>query len=124
LLLEPQKAYKYHHYYLGDINVKVVQWKMNWKDVEIFFSSTETEPDLVWIDQIQYKNQKINSYWLPKDQINGGRLTAKPIEYKHQTPQWYKWREFRTYEDIRPIYQESPIIKKYKELSQQSRVAA
>lgn len=104
---------------------------MNWKDVEIFFSSTETEPDLVWIDQIQYKNQDINSYWIAKNQINGGRLTVKPIEYSHQTPIWYKesykWQKFDggSYIDIRPIYQESPIIKKYKELSQnQYRVAA
>ena len=99
---------------------------MWWKDIEIFFSHTENEPNLVWIDNIQYKNQKINSYWIPSQQINAWWLTKKPMDYTTQLPKWYKWTAvWFDYEDIRPLYQESPLIKKYKELSQnQYRVAA
>ena len=124
LKISTDKKYKYNHDYLWIINVDVLEWKMEWEDIEIFFSSTEDEPEKVRIDQIQYKDQKINSYWIASKQINWGLLTAKPIEYDHQTPKEYwksyfetgEWKRYGGYIDIRPIYQWSPIIKKYKEL--------
>jgi hypothetical protein len=77
------------------------------------------------MDNIQYKNQQINSYWIAAQQINAWWLTKKPMDYIEQAPKWYKWKTyFDKYMDFRPLYQESPLIKRYKELSQQYRVAA
>ena len=126
--IEEWKTYRYYH---GEFNcyidVEVCTAKMWWKDIEIFFSHTDDEPDMVWIDNIQYKNQTINSYWIPSQQINAWWLTKKPMDYAKQCPQYEKLDKIWWYIDIRPLYQENPIIKKYKELkglSQQSRVAA
>lgn len=124
---EKGKTYRYYHeQFESMINVEVYTAKMWWKDVEIFFSHTENEPDLVWIDNIQYKNQRINSYWVASNQINAWWLTKKPMDYREQCPKWYDWKIYwyDKYMDIRALYQENPLIKKYKELSQQSRVAA
>ena len=122
---EKGKTYRYYHeQFESMINVEVYTAKMWWKDVEIFFSHTENEPDLVWIDNIQYKNQRINSYWVASNQINAWWLTKKPMDYREQCPKWYDWKIYwyDKYMDIRALYQENPLIKKYKELSQQSRV--
>ena len=122
LEINPNKKYTYHHDYLGEINTNVAQWKLGWKDIEIFFSSTKNEPNLARIDQVQYKDQEVNSYWIASKQINWWLLTAKPIDYIHQTPkEWAKQHDLEriawSYVDIWPIYQESPLIKKYKELA-------
>jgi hypothetical protein len=124
---EKEKSYRYYHETFDcTIDVEVYTAKMWWKDIEIFFSHTENEPDLIWIDNIQYKNQTINSYWIASKQINAWRLTKKPMDYIKQCPKWYEWKiyDYDKYMDIRPLYQENPLIKKYKELSQQYRAAA
>jgi hypothetical protein len=87
------------------------------KDVEIFFSHTEKEPDLVWIDSIQYKNQLMNSYWIPAKQINAWWITKKPVDYFCQCPNNGDFPCIgMRYRDIRSLYQWHPLIKKYKEL--------
>ena len=132
------KKYSYKHEYLGKVNVEVYRMKYNWRDVDIYFSRAEKDsPNKVWIENIVYADAKINSFWLYDEQINAWPLVAKPIDYKSQTPKSWKWepkfnypltgrRSARTpeerfsyaeYLDIRDLYQENPIIKKYKELA-------
>ena len=124
--LEKWKSYSYYHDgFDSRVTTEVYNAKLWWKDIEIFFSHTADEPNLVWMDNIQYKNQQINSYWIAAQQINAWWLTKKPMDYIEQAPKWYKWKTyFDKYMDFRPLYQESPLIKRYKELSQQYRVAA
>lgn len=117
--LESKKRYRYYHKGFGCcVYVDVCSAKMLGKNVEIFFSYTEKEPDLIWIDNIQYKNQPMNSYWIPAKQINAWWLTKKPVDYFCQCPNPDK--DFPSigfqYKDIRSLYQWHPLIKKYKEL--------
>lgn len=118
--LEVWKTYEYYHEYFEDyVVVNVCNTKMWWKDVEIFFSHTRKEPDLIWIDNIQYKDQQMNSYWIPAKQINAWWLTKKPMDYPTQCPEYNKLPNaggYSDYKDIRLLYQENPLIKKYKEL--------
>ena len=120
LQLESPKKYWYYHKGLSSrVYVDICSAKMLGKDIEIFFSYTEKEPNLVWIDNIQYKNQPMNSYWIPAKQINAWWITKKPVEYDELSPtpnRSFPWIGMR-YKDIRSLYQWHPLIKKYKEIS-------
>ena len=115
------KSYEYKHEFLWTIHTDIYQVNWKWKLVNIFFSRAIDEPNLVWIDDIQYSNSEINSFWITKKSINAVPLVWKPCDYWHQTPYndvknpeksvWY-W----SYADIRDLYQDNPIIKHYKKL--------
>ena len=115
------KSYEYKHEFFWTIHTDIYQVKWKWKLVNISFSRVKDEPNLVWIDDIQYSNAEINSFWIIKNSINAVPLVWKPCDYWHQTPYndeenpeknvWY-W----SYADIRDLYQDNPIIKHYKKL--------
>ena len=96
--------------------------KYNWRDVDIYFSRSEKDsPNKVRIENIVYSDAKINSFWLYNEQINGWPLVAKPMDYAtssaRQVPVKRNGTRYWSYMDIRDLYQENPIIKKYKELA-------
>ena len=115
------KSYKYEHIDIWTVNVNVYETTLNWKKVHIhFWSSEKNKPEKIWIDNITYADDEANSFWIYKNPINGAPLVAKPTEYYDQSPNfWMRRMEFKLSGwnmDIRDIYQDNPIIKKYKEL--------
>ena len=110
--------YSYDHEYLWKVTCEVCSAILDWEVVLINFSYAEDTPDLVWIDEIGYENASLNSFWIKDRQINASPLTWKPLDYDSQVP-WDAWKRFKKYwkyYDVRPLYQENPIIKKYKNL--------
>ena len=121
--INPNKKYVYYHPYLKHISVQVCTMKLHWKDVEFHFAKAYNSPDKVWIENITYADQALNSWWLPTEQINAWPLIAKPIDYADQCPLTDKNNDNlipyinETYRDIRNLYQWNPIIKKFKQIS-------
>ena len=112
------KKYTYEHKYFGKVDVDVYRMKYNWTDVDIYFwRSRKDSPNKVRIENIVYADAKINSFWLYDNQINAWPLVAKPIDYRSQLPKDWNWVNYWEYADIRDLYQENPIIKRYKELA-------
>ena len=116
--LKENGNYSYKHKYLWTIDVKICTTTWNGKPIDIHFArSRDNFPEKIWIDNIIYSDARINSFWTYDKQINAAPLTAKPIEYISQSPKdMQKWHQvFWSYVDIRDLYQETPLIKKYKE---------
>lgn len=120
-------SYSYNHEKLWKVITDIYQAKWNWKLINILFSKTEKEPNKVWIQEIQYADAKVNSFWIINNPINAAPLTWKPIEYWDNTPYLADvgfWSDTDTevsfrnwdYVDIRQLYQDNPIIKHYKKL--------
>ncbi len=107
----------YHDQFATYVTTDVFVGKLWNKDIEVYFSSLESQPDLVWIDQIAYKDQMVNSFGVSAEQINAGWLTKKPIDYSSQSPKDLPYAgNYQDYVDLRILYQENPLIKRYKEL--------
>lgn len=107
------------HKYLW--KVEIIIWKtIFWNQpVELYFARTQDNPDLIWIEDIQFTNSPINSFWIKKEAINWWLLTNKPLQYIHHVPsclaEYYKWEAIDDmYCDIRPFIQENPIIRAFK----------
>ena len=121
------KWYTYKHEYLWTIEVQVWTLKRNWKDINIYFAHEKNDPqNRVRVEEVRYTDAQINSFWIYDKQINASPLTWKPIDYTQQVPTDMQWNQkiWTNYIDIRDLYQENPIIMKYKELYQQYRAAA
>ncbi len=118
------KWYTYEHQYLWTIEVKVCRLNYNWKDLDFSFAKVKNDPqNRVRIEEVNYADAKVSSFWIYNKQINAAPLTWKPIDYANerhwQVPKDQNWtRYWWTYMDIRDLYQENPIIKRFKELSQ------
>ena len=113
-------VYSYRHKYLWIIDVQICEIDWNGTLINIHFArSRNNHPEKVWIDDMTYPNVKINSFWTYNRQINAAPLTAKPIEYRLQSPKRMEenYQTFGGYVDIRDLYQENPIIVKFKEIS-------
>lgn len=118
-----KKTYKYNNKHVWVVNTDVYQMNRNWNFVNIFFSRAEKKPNEVWIDEVQYADAEINSFWIIKKSINAAPLTWKPYEYDKQSPyiNYRKWVNPKPsysgkYVDVRYLYQDNPIIKHYKKL--------
>lgn len=110
--------YSYQHKYLWTIDVQICEIDWNGTPINIHFArSRNNHPEKIWIDNMTYPNARINSFWTHDRQINAAPLTAKPIEYTSQAPKnmTLNHQVFGHYVDIRDLYQENPIIIKYKE---------
>ena len=122
------KWYTYEHHYLWTIQVEIWTLNINWKNINFYFAHAKNDPqNRVRIEEVKYADAKINSFWIYDKQINASPLTWKPIDYAQQVPidMQQNQRIWWDYIDIRDLYQENPIIKRYKELSQlQSRAVA
>ena len=116
--LEIKSNYTYKHKYLWIIDVFICRTTWNWKSIDIHFTrARNNSPEKFWVDNIIYSDAKINSFWTYDKQINASPLTAKPIEYIDQAPKdMDKWHQtFWDYVDIRDLYQQTPLIVKFKE---------
>ncbi len=105
----------------GNSNVEVHRYeiKMNWRPVEAQFAHSQSNPNQVWVENILYRDVWINSFWLPKESINAGLFTTKPLEYTTQIPSEIireipRQNHIDDYSDIRPFIQDNPLIKAFK----------
>lgn len=117
MVCNSDESYSYYHDYLWQINVQVCSMKWNGKKVNVHFAHAKNSPNKVWIDNIVYSDAKINSFWIYDKQINAWPLVAKPIDYNSQVPIDFRSHRpiwWSSYIDIRDLYQENPIIKRYK----------
>jgi hypothetical protein len=115
---QTDKNYSYEHTYLWKVNVEAYTMDRNWESILVYFSKSEKD-NKVWIENVTYLDAKINSFWTYDKQINASPLTAKPIDYKSQAPSDLSSKSYWSdYIDIRDLYQENPIIRKYKELAE------
>jgi hypothetical protein len=115
------KWYTYEHQYLWTIEVKVCRLNYNWKDLDFSFARAKGDPqNRVRIEEVNYADAEISSFWIYDKQINAAPLTWKPVDYVEQVPidMQSNRKIWDKYIDIRDLYQENPIIKKYKELVQ------
>lgn len=120
--IKPKKdwIYSYKHKFLWIIDVQICEIDWNGTLIDIHFAkSRSNNPEKVWIDGMTYPNAKINSFWTHDRQINAAPLTLKPIEYISQSPKWMElWHQtFEWYVDIRDLYQENPLIRRFKEIT-------
>ena len=115
-----KESYTYKNDNLWIIQTDIYQASRSWRLVDIYFSRAESEPNLVWIDDIQYPDAEINSFWIMNKSINAVPLVWKPIDYRDQSPYNLKdhihLRKWWNYVDMRNLYQDNPIIKHYKKL--------
>lgn len=115
-----------NHKYLWKIETNIITTKLDWKEIDITFANSATNnPNLVWVENIEFTNSKINSYWFSSETINAWLLTTKPIEYYSQMPKWVRLQSlnrevelvsYDDYVDIRDIIQWNPLIQAYKSI--------
>ena len=113
------KGYTYEHDYLWTIDVNIGRLKINWKDLDFSFAKVKNDPqNRVRIEEVNYADAKVSSFWIYDKQVNAAPLTWKPIDYTRQVPRDRYGSTYWKYMDIRDLYQGNPIIKRFKELSQ------
>lgn len=113
---KPQWNITWQESILDNIEYKKVSWTFKWKPIEITYArSASNEPDLIWVESINFANSEISSLWIDKEKINWGILTAKPLEYPSQTPDYIRnsktSKMYWGYYDIRGSIQSNPLIK-------------
>lgn len=113
--------YQYQHLDFWTINVNVYETNWNWKKIKIhFWSVKNNHPEKIWIDNIIYSEDEVNTFWTYKKPINAAPLVAKPADYEEQSPCFWsekmKFKLSSSNMDIRDLYQDNPIIKHYKKI--------
>lgn len=115
------------HKYLGNVRTMIGETRWNGKRVEVIFAHTADKPDLVWVENIIFKDTPLNSHGIPSEQIDAGLLVAKPLEYTSQVPDSvaYAAEKYngRQYSDIRPYLQSNPLIVRFKQLQSYQKAA-
>lgn len=146
----PQKNYSFHHNYLWLVEVEVMRAKRNDQDIDIHFAIPEKDSEKIYINKIIPSDAFINSFGIYNRQLNIWPLAIKPIDYEDQLPEDFKWAiknykylihipkyqqkaqeivrkfpivetHFGNYYDIRELFQETPLIKSYKEYLNQKK---
>ena len=116
------ETYSFQHTYLWEIHVDIVKAKLkDGTDIELhFWHAVNDNPNSVFIIRWDYAEWDVNSFGIRSNQLNLWPLCAKPIDYTSQAPIDRMSNNFkrygRKYVDIRPLYQEMPLIKSYKEM--------
>lgn len=100
------REYRFTHTLLGETKVKVFSAKLNGKDIE--WHMAHDQAGRVWIDRINFKKQRINSYGIYDLVINSGLLTNKPLEYGLQLDEFLS-EDLIDEEPISP-FEEDPDI--------------
>lgn len=112
------KWYTYEHQYLWTVEVQICRLNFNWKNIDFHFARVKDDPlNRVRIEQLTYADAKLTSFLVYDKQINAAPLTWKPIEYVIWVPyDMYKNERIKgsDYIDIRDLYQENIIIKRFK----------
>ena len=113
--------YTYEHHYLWTIEVEIWRLFHNWKYLDFYFAKVKNDPvNRVRIEEVSYPEAKITSFWIYNKTINAAPLTWKPIEYSIHVPDDMKWNikfPWSKYIDIRDLYQQNPLIKRFKKIS-------
>lgn len=107
------------HEHLGSVRTTVGETHWNGKSVEVIFAHAANNPDLVWIENIVFRDSPLNSHGIPTQQVDGGLLTAKPLDYWDQVPTSIENiadKYGKDYRDIRPYIQLNPLIVRFKQL--------
>ena len=109
-------SYTFSHELLGDIHVDIVRGNIQGQDVNIHFGhAVNNDPNSVFIIRWDFADSKLNTFWIPSKQLNLGPLVAKPLDYIVQAPRGRQYlKDYGDYVDIRPLYQNTPLIKQYK----------
>lgn len=119
------KGSSYIHDYLWRVHTVVGRTIFNGESIDVVFAMAEDNPFLVWVENICFANETINSYGIPACSISAGILTAKPVDYTDQIPNSIIYDSKRyyppgvthySYTDIREYMQQNPLIVKFKEL--------
>ncbi len=123
---EIKNIWRQKHKYLWEVNLDAWITDINWEKVEVIFARSSNDPNLVWVENIRYIEESINSYGFSNRKINGWLLTTKPLEYTSQIPRsiknsrilkeywWDNWDGHFLYSDIRELIQWNPLIQSYK----------
>ena len=109
-------SYTFSHEILGDIHVDIVRGNIQGQDVNIHFGhAVNNDPNSVFVIRWDFADSKLNTFWIPSKQLNLGPLVAKPLDYIVQAPRGRQdLKDYGEYVDIRPLYQNAPLIKQYK----------
>ena len=109
-------SYTFSHEILGDIHVDIVRGNIQGQDVNIHFGhAVNNDPNSVFVIRWDFAASKLNTFWIPSKQLNLGPLVAKPLDYIVQAPRGRQYlKDYGEYVDIRPLYQNTPLIKQYK----------
>ena len=109
-------SYTFSHEILGDIHVDIVRGNIQGQDVNIHFGhAVNNDPNSVFVIRWDFADSKLNTFWVPSKQLNLGPLVAKPLDYRVQAPRGRQdLKDYGDYVDIRPLYQNTPLIKQYK----------
>ena len=109
-------SYTFSHEILGDIHVDIVRGNIQGQDVNIHFGhAVNNDPNSVFVIRWDFADSKLNTFWIPSKQLNLGPLVAKPLDYIVQAPRGRQdLKDYGEYVDIRPLYQNTPLIKQYK----------
>lgn len=116
------ETYSFQHPGLWEIHVDIVKAKLkDGTDIELhFWHAVNDNPNSVFIIRWDYLEWDVNSFGIKSKQLNLWPLWAKPIDYTSQVPIDWMSNNFKrygeNYVDIRPLYQEMPLIKSYKEM--------
>ncbi|MBP9780243.1 hypothetical protein KBD33_06550, partial [Candidatus Gracilibacteria bacterium] len=107
-----------HHQHLKHVKTIIGETNWNGKPIEVTFAHAADNPDLMWIENIVFRDSPLNSHGIPTQQVDGGLLTAKPLEYWNQVPKKIKNEGivYGDYRDIRPYIQLNPLIVRFKQL--------
>lgn len=114
----PKSTYFLTHSLLGDITIETFPASLQKKEIEWAIASDTN--NRVWIDRIQFsgKNLSITSYGTSSQIIDSGFLTTKPLEYTHQCRHMRQGIDYtpfnNTYNDLSPLLDQFPLLKKYK----------
>ena len=116
------ETYSFQHPGLWEIHVDIVKAKLkDGTDIELhFWHAVNDNPNSVFIIRWDYLEWDVNSFGIRSKQLNLWPLWAKPIDHTSQVPIDWMSNNFKRYGekyvDIRPLYQEMPLIKSYKEM--------
>ncbi len=117
LQVHPEFNYQFYNGKLkSQVNVTICSSYLDGKPVDIHFAN-QAGDWRVWVHYIEYNDREINSFWVPRNQINAWFLTSKPLEYTSQLPASVKngiWEDpLKWYTDIRDYLQELPLIQRF-----------
>jgi hypothetical protein len=108
-----------HHQHLKHVKTTIGETNWNGKPIEVTFAHAADNPDLMWIENIVFRDSPLNSHGIPTQQVDGGLLTAKPLDYLDQVPisiENIADKYGKKYRDIRPYIQLNPLIVRFKQL--------
>jgi len=119
---KPVRSYQMDHTIFtpatgNKITVDVYQGVLDGQSIE--WHMAHDSQGRVWVDRINFQNDKYNSYGVVSNLIHSGILTSKPIDYTVQIDRVLKYPilagAFSDYSDITPLIDRMGPIKKFRQ---------